>query len=61
MATQRDMPLLDVRMVERNIQSGAITRKEYQKFLKELPDVADKAVPVEEAQPLKPQEEDQKQ
>ena len=61
MATQRDMPLLDVRMVERNIQSGAITRKEYQKFLKELPDVTDKTVPVEEHQPLEPEGEADKE
>lgn len=59
MATQRDMNLLDVRIVDRNIQKGLIKRKEYDKYLKGLSDVSDKAEPVSEHQPLEPRSEDE--
>lgn len=36
----------DVRTVERNIARGKLTNKEYQAFLKNLPDTADKGVPM---------------
>jgi len=42
--------LFDRRIVERNIKRGLITRKDYEKFLKSLPDVADKIMPPEEDQ-----------
>ena len=34
------MRLLDRRTIERNIKKGLITRKDYEKYLKALPDVA---------------------
>jgi hypothetical protein len=37
--------LFDVRAVERNIRKGLITRKDYEKHLKTLPDVTDKIAP----------------
>ena len=37
--------LFDVRAVERNIRKGLITRKDYEKHLKSLPDVTDKIAP----------------
>lgn len=43
MAKQDDSRLFDARNVERNIQRGVITRKDYEKHLKSLPDVASKA------------------
>jgi hypothetical protein len=36
--------LLDKRTVERNIKKGLLTRKDYEKHLKSLDDVADKGV-----------------
>ena len=36
--------LLDRRTVERNIKKGLLTRKDYEKHLKSLDDVADKGV-----------------
>ncbi len=38
----KDARLFDVRIVERNIKRGIISRKEYERFLKALPDVTDK-------------------
>ncbi len=46
----KDVRLFDVRTVERNIKRGLITRKEYERFLKSLSDVADK-VTVAEPEP----------
>ena len=40
--------LLDRRIVERNIKKGLLARKDYDKFLKALPDVRDKILPIEE-------------
>lgn len=54
MATQREMEQFDVRIVARNIRRGKMARKDYDKHLKDLPDVADKAVEIEEHQPLEP-------
>ena len=40
--TNRDeQKLYDVRTLERNFRKGLITRKDYDKFLKALPDKAD--------------------
>jgi hypothetical protein len=36
--------LFDKRTVERNIKKGLVTRKDYDKYLKALDDVADKGV-----------------
>ncbi|HEY0707966.1 MAG TPA: hypothetical protein VGG33_14275 [Polyangia bacterium] len=41
--------LFDVRTIERNIRKGLTTRKDYDKYLKSLPDVAEKAAPNEPA------------
>ncbi|GBD38508.1 hypothetical protein HRbin37_00759 [bacterium HR37] len=38
--------LFDVRVVERNIQEGIITREEYEEYLRKLPDVSDKGCPL---------------
>jgi hypothetical protein len=35
----------DTRIVERNMKRGLISRKDYEKFLKSLPDVKDKVKP----------------
>ncbi len=55
MATQRDMERYDRRIIERNIRQGTLPRRDYDKYLKTLPDVSEKAVPISEAQPLEPQ------
>jgi hypothetical protein len=39
--------LYDSRTIERTIRKGLITRKDYEKFLKSLPDVSDKAAPAD--------------
>lgn len=59
MATQREMHLLDVRIVERNIDHGLLPRKKYTKYLKDLPDVSDKAQQIAEHQPLEPQSDEE--
>jgi len=38
-----DSRMFDVRLVERNIRRGLLTRKEVDKFHKTLPDVKDKS------------------
>jgi hypothetical protein len=53
----KDVRLFDLRTIERNIKRGLITRKEYERFLKALPDAAEKIAPSEtEATPAAPQE-----
>jgi hypothetical protein len=42
----KDARLFDVRIVERNIKRGLVTRKEYERFLKSLADAVDKAAPA---------------
>ena len=39
--------LFDSRTIERNIRKGLITRKDYDKYLKSLPDVTDKIAPAD--------------
>jgi len=56
MATQRDMEKWDRRIIERNVQAGRLSPREVEAHLAKLPDVADKAVPIEEHQPLEPVE-----
>ncbi len=36
----------DTRIVERNLKRGLVSRKDYEKQLKSLPDVKDKVKPV---------------
>ena len=50
----KDVRLFDLRIIERNIKRGLITRKEYERFLKSLPDVAEKVAPAEEPQETPP-------
>ncbi len=52
----KDARLFDVRIVERNIKRGLITRKEYERFLKSLPDVAEKVVATSDAPEAPPAE-----
>lgn len=37
----------DVRTLERKLRKGLLSRKDYDKYLKSLPDRADNAAPVE--------------
>ncbi len=39
--------LFDRRVLERNIKKGLVTRKDHERFLKALPDLADKVAPTE--------------
>ncbi len=39
--------LFDVRLIERNLRDGFITRKELEKHLESLPDAADSCVPLD--------------
>ena len=53
MTTSRDAEdkqtrLFDIRTIARNIKKGLTSRKDYDKHLKSLPDIAEKAAPVEE-------------
>jgi len=41
-----DPRVFDVRHIDRNMKRGLLSRKEYDKFLKSLPDVKDKAAPM---------------
>lgn len=43
----KDVRLFDLRTVERNIKRGLITRKEYERFLKSLPDATENVAPAE--------------
>lgn len=36
----------DVRVVERNLREGAIVKKDYEEYLKKLPDASDKGCPL---------------
>lgn len=47
----KNVGLFDTRTVERNIRKGLITRKDYEKHLKGLPDAADKVLPADAASP----------
>ena len=38
---------MDKRTIERYIRSGVVDAKDYEKFIKSLPDVAAKSMPVE--------------
>jgi hypothetical protein len=45
--TREDPRFWDVRTIERRIRRGQLPRKDYEKHLKGLPDVAEKAAPIE--------------
>jgi hypothetical protein len=47
MADSADPKYLDKRTAERYLRSGQLDEKAYDRHVKSLPDVADKAVPVE--------------
>lgn len=46
MADTVDPKLIDRRTAERYLRSGLLDEKNYERYLKSLPDVADKAEPV---------------
>ena len=52
----KDARLFDLRTVERNIKRGVITRKDYERFLKSLPDASDNALLSESGAPPTAQE-----
>ena len=47
MADTLDPKFLDKRTAPRYLRSGALEEKAYERFLKSLPDVAEKATPIE--------------
>jgi hypothetical protein len=47
MADTLDNKLVDQRVARRYIRKGLLDEKDYERYLKALPDVADQAVPVE--------------
>ncbi len=44
--TKKEEILYDVRIAERNIRDGEISKKEYENHLKNLPDVEEKGEPL---------------
>ena len=47
---EKESRLYDTRVIERNIQKGLVSRKDYEKYLKSLADMKDKArTPDDEA------------
>jgi hypothetical protein len=36
----------DVRVLERNLREGVITKRDYEEYLKKLPDISDKGCPL---------------
>ena len=44
--SKKDESLFDVRIVNRNIKDKLIKNKDYERFLKKLPDVTDKGTPL---------------
>ncbi len=47
MPDEIDPKLVDKRVSQRYLKKGRIEEKEYERYLKSLPDLADRAVPVE--------------
>jgi hypothetical protein len=45
--TRDDPRFWDVRTLQRRLREGQITKKDYEKHLKSIPDVADKQAPIE--------------
>ncbi len=62
-----DKDKLDCRVVERYIKKGVIKKEEYEKYLEELPDLSEEAIPCETSleasemvlEPENPQKEDE--
>ena len=48
MTHEKPAPVLDVRVMERMIKKGELTREERDRYFSKLPDVADKAADDEE-------------
>jgi hypothetical protein len=42
-----DFRYWDVRTLERRLRTGQVSKKDYEKYLKSLPDSADRVAPVE--------------
>ena len=47
MADPFENKLVDKRVAQRYVRKGKVDEKEYEKFLKALPDLADQAMPIE--------------
>ncbi len=47
MATFHEV-LVDKRIIDRNIKRGALTRQDYEKHVRDLPDVADRIAPPDD-------------
>ncbi len=45
--SDKNPKLFDIRIVERNIEKGLITRKEYEEYLKTMDDSAERAEKIE--------------
>ena len=45
--TREDPRFWDVRTLERRLRRGQVTKKDYEKHLKTVPDAADKAAPID--------------
>jgi hypothetical protein len=45
--TRDDPRFWDVRTLHRRLRRGQLSKKEYEKFLKSLPDVSDKVAPAD--------------
>jgi hypothetical protein len=45
--TRDDPRFWDVRLLERRLRKGQISKKDYEKYLKSLPDAADKQAPID--------------
>jgi hypothetical protein len=52
----KDPRLFDLRVVERNIKRGLVTRKEYERYLKSLADAAENIASADPEQPAPPRE-----
>jgi len=47
MADELETKLLDKRVAQRYVRKGRLDEKEWERHLKSLPDLADRAIPVE--------------
>jgi hypothetical protein len=50
MISKEDPRFWDVRMIERRIRKGLVTRKDVEKHVKSLPDSAEKGLTMEDAE-----------
>jgi hypothetical protein len=59
MADTLENKIIDKRVARRYVRKGLLDEKDYERYLKSLPDVADHAVPVEsEVEPVAPDEDE---